>query len=425
VLLWSAAAEGFRRRDGVVTRVRTIAAVSLMTPVAAAAIAVGSSGAAYAADVCAPLASASITPPSGSVTAGSSVHVSAQINGVMLLKAHLQISGPGLDKQVGKSVLSGGIQGDVTVPKAGYFTLAVIGDGTKCTYKTAGFSVKDRPVAPKASQHSSPSASSSASGSRGGASAGLPLPPGGGGAGGGDYGLTPLNSASPFSLPTVVPNGTGLGFEYPSPDPQVASPPSRPAAHKVSQTTPIKWGPSLALALVLLIISAHLGMWSRRQRLAAEGARVDREDKRTASKKAREDAALATRPSTLDGSGTLTDTDAATGRTESDSAQDGLGGSASARDGLGGPASARDGSAPARDGLDGSAPARDGLGGSARTRDGFGAPGGAPVSPRGARGTAGRPSEALGEPDGPASSNSADGTSGESGRGYRGRRRRT
>src|SRR4051794_10865942 len=88
--------EGSRRRDGVVTRVRKAAAVSLMTPMAAAAIAVGLGQSAQAAEACSPLASASITPPTGTITAGSSVHVSAQINGLMLLQAHLQISGPGL-----------------------------------------------------------------------------------------------------------------------------------------------------------------------------------------------------------------------------------------------------------------------------------------------------------------------------------------
>jgi hypothetical protein len=58
-----------------------------------------------------------------------------------------------------------------------------------------------------------------------------------------------------------------------------------PLAHNVSQTTPIKWGQSLAVALVLLIISAHLGMWSRRQRLATEGARSTGGSKRLARRK--------------------------------------------------------------------------------------------------------------------------------------------
>jgi hypothetical protein len=246
---------------------------------AAAAIAVGLSQSADAADLCPSLASASIKAPATSPTAGSKVQVSAQISGLMLLKAHLQISGPGLDKQVGASVSSGEIKGEVTVPKAGYFTLAVIGNGTNCTYKTAGFSVKERAVASSPTRSSAPSGTPRPSG-------GGTLAPGGAGAlpggvagnglsGGNNYALNPLNGASPFSLPSVAPDGSGLGFEYPSPDPQVASPPSQPVARNVAETTPIKWGQSLAIALVLLVISAHLGMWSRRQRLAAEGPRTD------------------------------------------------------------------------------------------------------------------------------------------------------
>ncbi|MFL5912180.1 MAG: hypothetical protein ACJ768_16590 [Gaiellaceae bacterium] len=266
------------------TRVRKAAAVGLMTPMAVAAMTVGVSEPADA-DLCPPLASASIQAPTGAVTAGSSVHVSAQINGVMLLKAHLQISGPGLDEQVGPSVMSGPIQGDVTVSKAGYFTLAVVGNGTKCTYQTTGFSVKDRLSASKPTNHSKPGKTSGASGGSSGGGGALPSgSPGSGNAGGNNYPLMPLNSASPFSLPSVAPDGTGTGFVYPTPEPEVASPPSRPVARNVSQTTPIKWGQSLALALVLLVISAHLGMWSRRQRLAAEGAHTTRKNRRAPRK---------------------------------------------------------------------------------------------------------------------------------------------
>jgi hypothetical protein len=273
-----------------VTRVRKAAAVSLMTPMVAAAIAVGLSHPADAGEACPPLASASIKPPTGAVKAGSSVHVSAQISGLMLLQAHLQISGPGLDKQVGKSVASGEIKGDVTVPKAGYFTLAVIGNGTQCTYQTAGFSAQEQASAARPRQSTTPSRTPRTGGggntSPGGAG---PLPTGSagsGGAGGNNFALNPLNGASPFSLPSVAPDGSSQGFQYPSPDPQVASPPpSMPLAHNVSQTTPIKWGQSLAVALVLLIISAHLGMWSRRQRLATEGARSTGGSKRLARRK--------------------------------------------------------------------------------------------------------------------------------------------
>jgi hypothetical protein len=286
-----------------VTRVRKAAAVSLMTPMVGAAIAVGLSHPAVAAEACPPLASASIEPPTGTVTAGSSVHVSAKISGLMLLQAHLQISGPGLDKQVGKSVASGQIQGDVTVPKAGYFTLAVIGNGTSCTYQTKGFSVREPASAVKPTQSSKPSKTP-----RPGSGGGNNAAPGGigslptgsagsGGAGANNFGLNPLNGASPFSLPSVAPDGQG--FQYPSPDPQVAAPPPmQPQARNVSETTPIKWGQSLAVALVLLIISAHLGMWSRRQRLAAEGPRTDG-GKRIGRRKARRADATVTETSAL------------------------------------------------------------------------------------------------------------------------------
>jgi hypothetical protein len=263
-----------------VTRVRKAAAAGLIAPLAVAAIAVGGSGHAYAAESCPPLGSATITPPSGTVTAGSTVHVSAQINGLMLLLAHLQISGPGLDQQVGKSVMTGKIEGDVAVPKAGYFTLAVVGNGTKCAYQTAGFSVKPRPSAVKPTHSATPGKTQ---GPKGSAAGSLPTgsPGNGPGNGAGVGGLNPLNGASPFSLPSVAPDGTAQGFEYPSPDPQVASPPSQPVAQHVDRSSPIKWGPSLAIALVLLVISAHLGMWSRRQRLAAEGARTEDETTET------------------------------------------------------------------------------------------------------------------------------------------------
>jgi hypothetical protein len=263
-----------------VTRVRKVAAVSLMAPMAAAALAAGLSQPAHAAEACPPLASASIAVPKGTVTPGSSVHVSAQINGLMLLAAHLQITGPGLDQQVGNSVMTGPISGDVTVPKAGDFTLAVIGNGTKCAYQTAILSVRARGSAAKPTHGSTPGRTlQPGGGGRGSLGGASPLPagtPSSGSTGVNNYPLGPLNGASPFSLPSVGPDGAPQGLQYPNPDPQVASPPSQPVARNVSESTPIKWGQSLAIALVLLVISAHLGMWSRRQRLAAEGPRSTR-----------------------------------------------------------------------------------------------------------------------------------------------------
>jgi hypothetical protein len=302
-----------------VTRVRKAAAVSLMTPMVGAAIAVGLSHPAVAAEACPPLASASIKPPTGTVTAGSSVHVSAKISGLMLLQAHLQISGPGLDKQVGKSVASGEIQGDVTVPKAGYFTLAVIGNGTSCTYQTAGFSAREQASTARPTQSSTPSknphtGSGGGNGASPGAMGSLPTGAAGGGAvGSNNFGLNPLNGASPFSLPSVAPDGSGQGFQYPSPDPQVAAPPTiQPQARNVSETTPIKWGQSLAIALVLLIISAHLGMWSRRQRLAAEGARSTGGGRWMARRKTKATSATVAETTTLTDDPTATATGTAT-----------------------------------------------------------------------------------------------------------------
>ena len=304
------------------TRVRKVAVLSLMTPLTAAALAVGVNQQAADAAGCPPIASATITPPAGTPTPGSSVHVSAKISGLMLLQAHLQISGPGLDKQVGNSVMSGEIKGDVVVPKPGYFTLAVVGNGTKCTYQTAGFSVKTKASAAKPSHSSAPGRSPRSGSSGGSGSAGAPsLPTGSAGNGAGaNFGLNPLNGASPFSLPPVAPDGSSLGFQYPSPDPQVASPPSRPVAHSVSESTPIKWGQSIAIALVLLVISAHFGMWSRRQRLAAEGARTTGGGKLIGRRKSRNAAAMVAETSVLTESPTeaAEPTGTATGAPEKD-----------------------------------------------------------------------------------------------------------
>lgn len=255
------------------TRVRKVAAVSLMTSAAAAAIAFGLSRPASAVEACPPLASATINAPTGTVAVGSTVHVSAQINGLMLLEAHLQVSGQGLDEQVGKSVMSGSISGNVTVAKAGTYTLAVVGNGTKCTYTSTEFKAEERATtSPTPTSAPGKSPQSAGTGSRSAGKSATPLVGGAGGdTAGGNFGF-PLNGASPYSLPQVAPDGSVLQFTYPTPEPQVASPPAQPQARNVSATTPIKWGQSLAVALVLLVISAHLGMWSRRQRLAAEAA---------------------------------------------------------------------------------------------------------------------------------------------------------
>ncbi|HEU5155996.1 MAG TPA: hypothetical protein VFU43_03300 [Streptosporangiaceae bacterium] len=80
--------------------------------------------------------------------------------------------------------------------------------------------------------------------------------------------LLPLPGSSPLSLPTVAPDGLAAGFQYPTPGPQVASPVTAPSAEKASADGPMRWGKSVALALIMLIVAAHLGAWTRRLRLA-------------------------------------------------------------------------------------------------------------------------------------------------------------
>jgi hypothetical protein len=80
--------------------------------------------------------------------------------------------------------------------------------------------------------------------------------------------LLPLPGRSPLSLPTVAPDGQAAGFQYPTPGPQVANPATAPKAEKASSAGPMRWGKSVALALILLIVAAHLGAWTRRLRLA-------------------------------------------------------------------------------------------------------------------------------------------------------------
>jgi hypothetical protein len=258
-----------------VRKVAKAAAVALMTPLTAAAIAVGESGPVHAEDSCwYGLASASITPLSGSITAGSSVHLSAKVSG-MLAGAHLQISGPGLDQKVGPTVHDGTISGDVTVQEDGYFVLKVIGNLTTCTYDTSGFSVNARSASPKPKpkHHKTRPGKTPKSGGDPTVPGAGPTLPGGTGTGVGGVPTPSLNNNSPFNLPSLGPNGSGTGFQYPTPDPQIAAPNTKQIrADNVSATTPIKWGQSIAAALALLLLSAHFGMWSRRQRLAAEAS---------------------------------------------------------------------------------------------------------------------------------------------------------
>jgi hypothetical protein len=81
--------------------------------------------------------------------------------------------------------------------------------------------------------------------------------------------LLPLQGRSPLALPTVAPNGATPGFQYPAPSPQIANPSATGAnAQNASAASTLRWGKSVAVALIMLVVAAHLGMWTRRMRLA-------------------------------------------------------------------------------------------------------------------------------------------------------------
>ncbi|WP_146058958.1 hypothetical protein [Actinomadura rubteroloni] len=80
--------------------------------------------------------------------------------------------------------------------------------------------------------------------------------------------LTNLNGQSPVTLPSVQPDGATPGYAYPAP--QVAGQ-STPTADNAMPMGPLEWSRNVGIALVLLVIAAHLGMWTRRLRVAQAG----------------------------------------------------------------------------------------------------------------------------------------------------------
>ncbi|MER6817594.1 hypothetical protein ABT299_50805 [Spirillospora sp. NPDC000708] len=80
--------------------------------------------------------------------------------------------------------------------------------------------------------------------------------------------LTPFNNESPVTLPSVQPDGATPGLTYPAP--QIAT--DAPKAVNVAATDRLQWGKSVGIALVLLIVAAHLGTWTRRLRVAQAGS---------------------------------------------------------------------------------------------------------------------------------------------------------
>jgi hypothetical protein len=79
--------------------------------------------------------------------------------------------------------------------------------------------------------------------------------------------LTPFNNESPVTLPSVQPDGATPGFAYPAP--QIAT--DTPKAQNIAATDRLQWGKSVGIALILLIVAAHLGTWTRRLRVAQAG----------------------------------------------------------------------------------------------------------------------------------------------------------
>lgn len=110
--------------------------------------------------------------------------------------------------------------------------------------------------------------------------------------------LTPFNNESPVTLPSVQPNGATPGFTYPTP--QVANQ-TKPRAENMAATDRLQWSKSIGIALILLIVAAHLGTWTRHLRVSQAGvsrkgmaARIARGGSgRTRVRKAREHIARA------------------------------------------------------------------------------------------------------------------------------------
>ncbi|MEV5826609.1 hypothetical protein AB0L25_13620 [Spirillospora sp. NPDC052242] len=77
--------------------------------------------------------------------------------------------------------------------------------------------------------------------------------------------LTPFNEQSPITLPSVQPDGATPGLVYPAPE--IAG--DAPVAQNVAATDRLQWGKSIGIALVLLVVAAHLGTWTRSLRVAS------------------------------------------------------------------------------------------------------------------------------------------------------------
>ncbi|MBE1532226.1 hypothetical protein [Actinomadura algeriensis] len=98
--------------------------------------------------------------------------------------------------------------------------------------------------------------------SAGGGSTSLPVT---GGSASSTAPLTPFNEQSPITLPSVQPDGATPGLVYPAPE--IAQ--DAPVAQNIAATDRLQWGKSVGIALVLLVVAAHLGTWTRSLRVAS------------------------------------------------------------------------------------------------------------------------------------------------------------
>ncbi|TDD72832.1 hypothetical protein E1293_32360 [Actinomadura darangshiensis] len=149
-------------------------------------------------------------------------------------------------------------------------------EGTSCsatlalTRSTGAASVGVRAKRSTGTGGSLYSSTSTATASLGGGSVAggaAPSLPSGAGVPGTATPLTPFNNESPVTLPSVQPDGATPGFTYPAP--QIAT--DSPRAQNVAATDRLQWGKSVGIAMILLIVAAHLGTWTRRLRVAQAG----------------------------------------------------------------------------------------------------------------------------------------------------------
>lgn len=254
------------------TRVRKLVTMALITPVAAGT-AILAVGAPAHASGC--IGSASITSGYGSYTLGSSVHVSARMDTV---SAALYVAGPGGDWSLGSAGWGGSAGGTIRPSLPGTYSITITGNITGCTFASGSFSVSSLPTHTPAP----PSHHQGGSTDHGGSSnyTGTNSAPNGAnnspnGTDTNNYpNLSPQNNGSSLNLPSVAPDGSG-NFQYPAngQNPQVASPAGKQRlASEEQSTNPAQWGRSIAIALVLLMLSAHLTMWNRRHRVTAATA---------------------------------------------------------------------------------------------------------------------------------------------------------